>query len=68
MFEKYIVINEAKIICGQTGSGTWYCKELPAKNTNEMDALICEVNSILNKYNANEEKESAKDKKIKGLV
>ena len=49
MFEKYLVINEAKIICGQTAGGTWYCKELPAKDTHEADVLIGEINNILNK-------------------
>ena len=57
MFEKYIVINETKIICGQTGSGTWYCKELPANNTKELDGLIAEVNGIMNKYNKGKVKE-----------
>ena len=63
MFEKYIVVNEAKIICGQTASGTWYCKELPANNTKELDPLINEVNTILNKYNKAIEK--AMDKVVK---
>jgi hypothetical protein len=56
MFEKYITINEAKIICGQNNSGVWYCKELPADSTKEMDALINEINTILNKYNIKKEK------------
>ena len=64
MFEKYIVINETKIICGQTANGTWYCKELPANSTKEIDILIGEVNSILNKYNKTESCEQKKMKKI----
>jgi len=57
MFEKYIVINETKIICGQNNSGIWHCKELPANNPKEMDALINEINTILNKYNKGKVKE-----------
>jgi len=70
MFEKYIVLNEAKIVCGQTNSGTWYCKELPANSVREMDLLINEVNCILNKYNAsNHKNDVSKDsvKSVKGL-
>ena len=51
MFEKYIVINENNIIVGQTSTGIWYCKELPAHSTQELDLLISTVNGILNKYN-----------------
>jgi hypothetical protein len=51
MFEKYITIKESKIVCGQTSSGTWYCKELPADSTKEMECLIGEVNRILNRFN-----------------
>lgn len=57
MFEKYIMIRDSKIICGQNNSGVWYCKELPADNTKEMDNLINEVNAILNKYNKGKVKE-----------
>ena len=68
MFEKYKIINEEKIICGQTSSGTWYCKELPANNTKELDHLISEVNSILNKYNNTETNKSVEwPKGVKGL-
>lgn len=48
---QYIRIDEAKIICGQTSGGVWYCKELPASTTGEIDTLIGEINIILNKYN-----------------
>lgn len=51
MLDKYIKVNEKQIVCGQTSSGVWYCKELPANDTKELDKLIGEVNSILNKYN-----------------
>ena len=54
MFEKYITIKETKIICGQNASGIWYCKELPADHTRELDFLIGQVNTILNKYNKKE--------------
>jgi len=68
MFEKYIMINEAKIICGQTSGGTWYCKELPANDTNEVDALIGKINAILNKYNKEAGAESRKEEiKARGL-
>ena len=51
MFERYIVINESRILAGQNSSGIWYCKELPAQTVTELDRLIGEVNSVLNKYN-----------------
>ena len=51
MFEKYITIKESKIIAKQTSSGIWYCSELPADSTKELDGLIGEVNKVLNKYN-----------------
>jgi hypothetical protein len=57
MFEKYITIKETKIICGQNNSGVWYCKELPADNTKELDSLINEINIILNKYNTAKKEE-----------
>jgi len=56
MFEKYISIKESKILCGQTSSGVWYCKELPAETTSELKVLIGEVNEILNKYNGVKQK------------
>ena len=67
MFEKFKIINEAKIICGQTSSGTWYCKELPANNTKELDHLISEINSILNKYNTETSKPMKQPAGVKGL-
>jgi transcription initiation factor IIF auxiliary subunit len=51
MFEKYIIIKDKNILAGQTSNGVWYCKELPAENTQELDLMINEVNTILNKYN-----------------
>ena len=52
MFEKYIVIRDSKIIVGQNASsGAWYCKELPANDPDELERLIADVNSVLNKYN-----------------
>jgi hypothetical protein len=51
MFEKYITIKESKIVVGQTNSGVWYCKELPADTVKELDVLIGDVNGVLNKYN-----------------
>ena len=51
MFEKYIMIKENKIVCGQTASGIWYCKELPVDSVGELRGLIGEVNNILNEYN-----------------
>jgi hypothetical protein len=52
MLDKYIKINDKQIIAGQNSSGIWYCKELPANTTTELDGLINIVNSILNKYNS----------------
>ena len=51
MFEKYITIKDASIVAKQTSGGIWYCSELPAKNVKELDALIGQVNQVLNKYN-----------------
>lgn len=51
MFEKYITIKESNIVAKQTSGGVWYCSELPARTTVELDSLIGEVNTILNKYN-----------------
>jgi len=51
MFDRYIKINEKRIIAGQTSSGMWYCKELIAEDTKELKELIGNVNLILNEYN-----------------
>ena len=72
MFEKYISIKESNIIAKQTSGGIWYCSELPARTTIELDGLIGEVNKILNKYNSNgvkKPKETKTDPKpaVKGL-
>ena len=69
MFEKYIMIKDTKIMCGQTSNGIWYCKELPAENTRELDALIGDINTILNKYNSTQSEKTTKEKKtnVKGL-
>jgi hypothetical protein len=69
MFEKYIVIKESNIIAKQTSNGIWYCSELPAKNVKELDALIGEVNAVLNRYNKNGEgnKKPSPPTKVKGL-
>ena len=56
MFEKYITIKETNIIVRQSSSGMWYCSELPAHTTVELDSLIGEVNKILNSYNADVKK------------
>jgi len=47
MFEKYITIKESNIVVKQTAGGVWYCSELPAHTTVELDVLIGEVNDIL---------------------
>lgn len=71
MFEKYISIKESNIVAKQTSGGVWYCSELPARTTKELDDLISEVNTILNKYNNKDNikkpKESKAEKYIKGL-
>jgi hypothetical protein len=51
MLDRYIKINEAKIVCGQNSGGVWYCKELPAEDVGELNRLIGEINLILNHYN-----------------
>jgi len=63
MLDKYIKINERVIISGQTSSGIWYCKELPAKDTKEADDLIGEMNRIYNKYNKTSKNGSKTQKK-----
>jgi len=79
MFEKYISIKESNIVAKQTSGGVWYCSELPARTTMELDGLIGEVNKILNKYNDNNVKKpkvsnlqdhplTKTDPKVKGLV
>ena len=72
MFEKYITIKESNIVAKQTSGGVWYCSELPARTTIELDGLIGEVNKILNKYNNNNNvkkpKETKTDPKVKGLL
>jgi len=69
MFEKYIMIKDNKIIVGQNAStGAWYCKELPAASTTELDALIGETTRILNKHNQNNKIEKKTNiPKVKGL-
>lgn len=71
MFEKYITIKESNIVAKQTSGGSWYCSELPARTTSELDILIGEVNKILNKYNSSIKKPKEKktdDPKVKGLL
>jgi hypothetical protein len=69
MFDRYIKINEKRIIAGQTSSGIWYCKELIAEDTIELKTVINDVNIILNEFNNETKKEPviSKDKKVKGL-
>ena len=73
MFEKYITIKETNIVVRQSSSGMWYCSELPAHTTIELDDLIGEVNKILNRYNTNVKKpkkvkETKSDTNVKGLL
>lgn len=69
MLDKYIQIKDRQIICGQNAGGMWYCKELPADNTCELNKLIGEVNSILNTFNKPRVINKKKDKEpeVKGL-
>jgi len=70
MFEKYISIKESNILAKQTASGIWYCSELPARTTKELDVLIGEINKILNKYNdshVKKPKETKTEPNVKGL-
>jgi len=55
MFDKYVKVNEKRIIAGQTSQGIWYCKEVIAEKTNELKELINEINKIMNEYNKNTE-------------
>ena len=63
MFEKYIKIKESNIVAKQTSGGVWYCSELPARTTAELEILIGEVNRILNLSNKDGVKK--KDKNLK---
>lgn len=57
VFDKFIMIKEKqKITCGQTAAGMWYCKELAAETSEELNTLIGEVNKVLNIYNSEEKK------------
>jgi len=56
MFDRYIKINEKRIIAGQTSNGVWYCKELVAEDTVELKTVINDVNLILNEFNKSETK------------
>lgn len=51
VFDKYIKINEKKIVVGQTSSGVWYCKEAVVETTSELKVLLGDINTILNEYN-----------------
>lgn len=64
MLDKYIMIKENKILCGQSSNGMWYCKELPADTEDELDKRIGKVNMILNKYNHDKVKKDKMDKQI----
>ena len=67
MLDKYIKINDKQIIAGQTSSGIWYCKELPANTPEELETLIGKINNIFNEYNKKEkEQEDSSQKKSKG--
>ena len=65
MLDKYIKINEKQIICGQTSSGVWYCKELPANTTAELRVMIGEVNDIFNSYNTDDKVDKNQKKIVK---
>jgi len=65
MLDKYIKINEKQIICGQTSSGVWYCKELPSNTTAELRVMIGEVNDILNSYNTDDKVDKNQKKIVK---
>ena len=71
MLDRYVVVGVREIIVKQSSNGIWYCSELPAKDTKELEDKIGEVNRILNKYNVDvvkrkEEKEVTAV--VKGLM
>jgi hypothetical protein len=69
MFDKYVKVNEKKIVAGQTSSGVWYCKEAVAETTSELRVLLGEINLILNEYNsAHKEDVVKKEKKEKKTI
>lgn len=63
MFDRYIKVNEKRIIAGQTSSGTWYCKEVIAETTGELKTLINEINLIMNEYNTEVKEKPVNEKK-----
>lgn len=67
MFDKYVVVNDTKILCGQNATtGAWYCKELPAQTIKEADKLIGDMNKILNKHNKGKPvRENKKNREVK---
>ena len=69
MLDKYIKINEKVIESKQTSSGIWYCSNVVAETTKEMDGLMGELNRIYNKYNkkTEETKEPKTKTDVKGL-
>jgi hypothetical protein len=65
MLDKYITIENEKIEVRQNADGTWVCSKLKVNNIRELDLMIGEVNSILNKYNKKERKVTPKKEKTK---
>jgi len=51
MFDKYVKVNEKKIVAGQTSAGVWYCKEVVCETSEELKKMIADINSILNSFN-----------------
>jgi len=60
MLDRYIKVNEKKIVAGQTAAGVWYCKELVAETPSHLKQLVADVNNILNEYNAESKNEKPK--------
>jgi hypothetical protein len=68
VLDKYISINDNKILVGQYPStGAWYCKELPAKDSVELKKNIGDVIIVLNYYNNEVKEVDAKQPSVRGV-
>jgi len=46
---------------GQRSDGTWYCKEVPFKDAEDLETKINRINGVLNTANKDIEKKSKKE-------
>ena len=64
MLDKYYKIQLSGGLAGQDGkTGFWYCKELQFNDHEDLGVKIGQVNKVLNRYNAEIEKQKKKSEK-----